>query len=125
MIGAKISEKRVREMVVRYLAEHSLPDAAAAPAEPEEIMVDHPLLDELRAVAAEVKLRFKSPWRNGNLIDIGLGVSDELYSCSPWCSPLNCATFASTGGDSTHFSFLIVDGGIWSCSTRHVDIHRN
>jgi hypothetical protein len=79
----------------------------------EEIEVNHPLLGELREVAAEAKVRFKSPWGDGNLIDLGLGVSDKLsYSCYDWCSPINCATFASTGVDGTHFSFLTVDGGI-------------
>lgn len=112
-IGVKLSEKGVREMVERYLAEHSLPDAVVARAEPEAIVVDHPLLDELREVAAEVRLRFKSPWGNANLMDIGLGVGDELsYSCYGWCSPLNCGTFASTGCDGTHFSLLMVDGEI-------------
>lgn len=112
-IGVNLSEKGVREMVERYLAEHSLPDAVVAPDEPEVIVVDHPLLDELRNVAAEVKLRFKSPWGNANLIDIGLRVGDELsYSCYGWCSPLNCGTFASTGCDGTHFSLLMDDGEI-------------
>ena len=113
MIGLKRSEKQVRELVERYLAEHSLPDAVDVREESEEIEVNHPLLDALRAVAAEANERFKSPWGDGNLIDLGLGVSEELsYSHYDWCSPLNCATFASTGIDGTHFSLLVVDGGI-------------
>lgn len=113
LIGVKRSEKQVRELVERYLAEHSLPDAVDVRDQSEEIEVNHPLLDELREVAAEAKERFNSPWGDGNLIDLGLGVSDALsYSCYDWCSPINCATFASTGIDGTHFSFLIVDGGL-------------
>lgn len=112
-IGVKLGESKVRELVESYLAEHSLPDADDALDEPREIALDHPLLDELREVAAEVRLRFQSPWGDGNLIDLGLGVSEELsYSCYDWCSPLNCATFASTGVDGTHFSLLLVDGAV-------------
>lgn len=112
-IGAKLGEGQVRDLVERYLAEHSLPDADEARDEPLKIVLNHPLLDELREVAAEVKVRFQSALGDGNLIDLGLGVSDELsYSHYDWCSPLNCATFASTGVDGTHFSLLLVDGGI-------------
>lgn len=116
-IGVELCESKVAELVERYLDEHSLPDADEAREEPQAIVLDHPLLDELREVAAEVKVRFKSPWGKGNLIDLGLGVSEELsYSHYDWCSPLNCATFASTGVDGTHFSLLLYDGGIVSDS---------
>lgn len=117
-IGVKHSENEVREMVKRYLAVHSLPDAVAAPIDRKDIVVNHPLLDELAEVAAEVKVRFKCSWGDGDLIYIGLGCVDGevSFSCYDWCSPLNCGTFASTGVDGTHFSLLVVDGAVVSDS---------
>lgn len=46
-----------------------------------------------------------APWEE--LDSLGLLFSDRLALSSRDATPGNCLTFASTGGDGTHFSFLV------------------
>lgn len=41
-----------------------------------------------------------------DLADVGLAIHDELRRNGYDCTPANCLTFASTGGDGVHFSII-------------------
>ncbi len=41
-----------------------------------------------------------------DLADVGLAIHDELRRNGYDCTPSNCLTFASTGGDGVHFSII-------------------
>jgi len=71
------------------------------------IEVHHALYGRLRKLDVEAAKRFPRQFFPG-LGSLGLILNRKLdqgrYS---WCTPLNCRTFANTGGEGVHFSFLI------------------
>lgn len=103
--GLKKSPIEIRQMVENYLAEHSVPSPQPFYPEPTVYL---PLLDELRLIDKELQERASNEVEKYGLSEVGLGVEDNFdgnrYS---FCTPLNCRTFAATGGDGVHFSFLI------------------
>jgi hypothetical protein len=70
------------------------------------VRVQHPLLDALRDFDAEAAQRFPADFDNG-LGQMGLLLHPRLENCGYWCTPKNSLTFASTGGDGVHFSFIV------------------
>jgi hypothetical protein len=76
--------------------------------------VDIPLLDQLREINAEVRTRYLDVHGRAETLDrIGLILDDELDDHRyDQCTPLNCRTFAGTGGDGVHFSLLVINGEI-------------
>jgi len=103
--GLKKSPVEVRQMVENYLAEHSVPNPQPYFSEPTVYL---PLLDELRLMDKELQERASNEIEKYGLGEVGLRIEDELDgSRYSFCTPLNCRTFASTGGDGVHFSFLI------------------
>jgi hypothetical protein len=78
------------------------------------IRVQHLLLTTLRSLDKEAATRFTCPLScPPGFGSIGLILNSRLdQSRYSFCTPLNCRTFAGTGGDGTHFSLLILDGQI-------------
>lgn len=114
-LGESRTKNDVRKMVNDYLDEHSAPDADTA-AGFSRIKVDHPLLDALRLVDEEMCRKFQRQDVPA-LFDLGLRLDRELdASRYPSCTPNNCRSFASTGGDGVHFSLLIQDHAITEAS---------
>lgn len=77
------------------------------------ISCNHPTLNKLRRLDSEAARRFPAPFpRDPGLGALGLimwrGLQHRYYPCTP----LNCWTFAHTGGDGVHFSLLALDGSI-------------
>src|SRR5581483_8608045 len=77
----------------------------------ESITICLPLLGQLRGFDRELKRRSRGGHRGG-LSAIGLTLLRKPASHHYWCTPLNCLTFAATGGEGAHFSFLAVDGRV-------------
>jgi hypothetical protein len=77
----------------------------------QEVVVDLPLLDALRELAAEAARLLPSIYDYG-LGPLGLLLEARLDRWQYYCTPLNCRTFATTGGDGTHFSLLVRDARI-------------
>ena len=79
--------------------------------EESHVKVAHPLwnsLLDLDNIAAE---RFPSRFDPG-FGSLGLRLFRELEHYEYWCTPTNTLTFACTGGDGVHFSFLVRDAKI-------------
>jgi hypothetical protein len=78
--------------------------------------VDHPLLERLQKLDREVARQFPDATFPG-LWTIGLRLDRKLDK-SRWShyTPTNCRTFASTGLDGVHFSFLVQDGMVRATS---------
>lgn len=116
--GETRTEGEVRALLQRYLDEHSVPESEQI--ELEEfvgIEVDLPLLEELHEIDAEMAELFPPRIGLTCLWDLGLRLDEDLdASRYEHITPLNCRTFASTGGDGVHFSFLVQDGVINSGS---------
>lgn len=113
-LGRKCTLPYVYDLVQQYLIEHSDPEAVPASEALRGIEIDHPLLEELRKVDREVVERLRGlPPCDVGLGYLGLyvptGLGGARYS---WCTPNNCCTFASTGGEGVHFSFLVQDDAI-------------
>jgi hypothetical protein len=74
--------------------------------------VDHPLLGRLRQLDKEAARRFPRPRHfDPGLGSLGLILDRQLdQSRYSYSTPLNCRTFAHTGGEGVHFSFLVEDG---------------
>jgi hypothetical protein len=70
------------------------------------ISIFHPLLDALREFDAEAAQRFPADYDNG-LGQMGMLLHSKLDNWGYWCTPKNSLTFASTGGDGVHFSFIV------------------
>ncbi len=62
-----------------------------------------PTLQKLHGVRGSAKSEFFM-----GLGTIGLNLTDLVYG-GYWCTPRNSVTFAHTGGDGTHFSYVILD----------------
>ena len=108
--GESLAKADVHATVVRYLDEHSAPDAMTAEEANRPVRVAHPLLDELHALNDEIRKSLTTAFGPASLGDVGLILDDELdASRYDFCTPANCRTFARTGGGGTHFSFLVKD----------------
>jgi len=76
------------------------------------LSIYHPLLQRLRQFDRELNRRFRSAmfpgvWAAGLRLDKKLG--QTRYTGD---TPLNCRSFADTGGDGVHFGFLVDEGKI-------------
>ena len=68
------------------------------------------LLTQLRKANREASRLFPQEFDKG-FGAVGLILMRTLVNnYYDWCTPLNCWTFAGTGGDGVHFSFLEKDG---------------
>jgi hypothetical protein len=82
-------------------------------------MTDYPIsLRDLWAFDANVRSRIKLPrWADPGIGCLGLilvpALDGHRYN---WCTPLNCRTFAGTGGEGVHFSLLLKDGTVSEAS---------
>lgn len=117
-VGRPQSRESLQAQVEKYLREHSLANADSISPTRLPVSVNVPLLDELRRIDHEMRARFKDMHgRPASLPRLGLGLDknldDHRYG---HCTPLNCRTFAGTGGDGHHFSFLVLDGAITESS---------
>jgi hypothetical protein len=77
----------------------------------DRVIIDHPLWDRLCELDQIAKERFPSRF------DPGFGVLGLILSSPPspggyFCTPRNSLSFAWTGGDGVHLSFLVQDGRI-------------
>jgi hypothetical protein len=109
-------------------------DEVVIPMPKQPIRADLPLLKELRRINAEMGRLFPRQRMDpslrvlfqesaegrralklietSGLYQLGLILDEEIdQSRADWCTPINCRTFARSGGES-HFSLLIQDGTI-------------
>lgn len=112
--GRPRTKAALQSQIACWLAESSSPDAETVSPVRRRIGVRLPLLYELRQIDDEVAARFIGMHgRPATLECIGLILDEELDdSRYNHCTPLNCRTFANTGGDGEHFSLLVVDDAI-------------
>ncbi len=75
------------------------------------VAVEHSLWKKLRALDKAATKRYLSDFFPG-FGPLGLILHPRLKRCGYWCDPTNCLTFASTGGDGVHFSFVVRDGKV-------------
>jgi hypothetical protein len=113
-MGRRKPRDEIRRQIDAFLGERALPDAEAMSPVRQPITIDLPLLDELRAIDKEVQAKFIGMHnRPATLECIGLILDAELdASRYDHITPLNCRTFAYTGGDGAHFSLLVLEGTI-------------
>lgn len=117
-VGRPQKRESLTTQVEKYIQENSSPEAESISLTRLPVTVDVPLLEELRLIDQEMQARFVD-WhgRPATLHALGLGLDknldDHRYG---HCTPLNCRTFAGTGGDGHHFSFLVIDGAITESS---------
>jgi hypothetical protein len=117
-VGRPQSRQSLQAQVEKYLREHSVADADSISPTLLPVTVSVPLFDELQLVDQELRERFVD-WhgRPASLFELGLGLDKKLDDHRyDHCTPLNCRTFAGTGGDGHHFSFLVVEGAITESS---------
>ena len=82
----------------------------------QRVRVDHPLLRRLRRLKKEAARRFPDELFPG-FERLGLRFDRKLdQSRYSDYTPLNCRTFADTGGDGVHFSLLVLDNLICNSS---------
>ena len=67
--------------------------------------ITHPTFDRLRELDKEIARRFPSEYDLG-LGGVGLILTPKLPTGGYHCTPTNSRTFAGTGGEGVHFSFL-------------------
>jgi hypothetical protein len=108
------SAEAVQSMIDRYLDEHSVPNPLPVGLAHQEVQVDLPLLYQLYSIDEQVQARIIGMHGRPATLDcVGLGLDRHLDSSRyDHCTPLNCRTFAGTGGDGAHFSLLMLDGMI-------------
>ncbi len=75
------------------------------------VAVDHPLWETLLALDKVAAKRFPSKFDPG-FGSLGLILHARLKRYEYWCDPVNCLTFATTGGEGVHFSFVVQDGKV-------------
>jgi hypothetical protein len=73
------------------------------------VRVDHPLLEHLRRLDKEADRRFPGGCFAG-FGNLGLILDRRLEQSRYSCTPINVRTFANTGGEGVHFSFIVRDG---------------
>lgn len=78
---------------------------------PKRITIKHPLWDQLRKLDKAAAKRFPVDFYKG-FGRLGLILRSPPKYGDYWCTPTNTLTFAGTGGDGVHFSFLVDDGKI-------------
>lgn len=88
-----------------------IPNKRPALEENKDATVDHPLLEKLRKADAVAAKRFPSR-SNPGFSALGLLLHPQLERFDYWCTPKNVVTFARTGGNGVHFSFLAHDGKV-------------
>ena len=114
-IGKPLAKPEVRALVSRYLSEHADTEAAPRDSAWPHVAVNHPLLRQLQEF--DQGLAAQGSAESLDLGNVGLYLDSELdQSRYAHCTPNNCRTFATTGGDGVHFSLLIVDGSITEAS---------
>jgi len=75
----------------------------------QRVRVDHPLFERLRQLDLEAARRFPGRFDQG-FGSLGLILDKKIdQSRYSFCTPVNCRTFARTGGEGVHFSFLVQD----------------
>jgi hypothetical protein len=117
-VGRPKTRESLTKQVEHYIQQNSLPDAEGISPTRLPVTVNVPLLDELRLIDQEMQARFVD-WhgRPATLHALSLGLDKQLDDHRyDHCTPLNCRTFAGTGGDGHHFSFLVIDGAITESS---------
>jgi hypothetical protein len=68
---------------------------------------------ELQEFDEKEARKFKLSRGDPGLVALGLMIGDKLDEFRyDWCTPSNCLTFATTGGNGIHFSFLVENGTI-------------
>jgi hypothetical protein len=67
--------------------------------------ITHQTLERLREVDKEIAFRFPSEYDLG-LGGVGLLLRSKLTNGRYYCTPTNSRSFAGTGGEGVHFSFL-------------------
>jgi hypothetical protein len=72
------------------------------------ISVDLPLLSRLYDLNRELAEKFPTP-RSEGLGQMGLRLESRLQPGGYWSTPINSLSFGNSGGDGTHFSFLLID----------------
>jgi hypothetical protein len=116
--GRSITRESLQKQVTHYLSQNSLPNAETISECRLPVKVEVPLLDELRIIDKEMQAKFVDMHgRPATMHWLGLGLDEKLDDHRyAHCTPLNCRTFAGTGGDGHHFSFLVLDGQITESS---------
>ncbi len=79
------------------------------------IQIDHPLLDRLHQLHHDAAIRFPRSFDTG-FACLGLALQEPPGQTRYHNTPLNATSFASTGVDGTHFSFLHQDGMVTNAS---------
>jgi hypothetical protein len=117
-VGRSRTRESLIKQIEKYIEEHSLPDAEGISQTRLPVTVNVPLLDELRLIDEEMQARFVDVHgQPATLHWLGLGLDKKLDDHRyGHCTPLNCRTFAGTGGDGHHFSFLVIEGAITESS---------
>lgn len=75
------------------------------------VKVDHPLWEKLRRLDRVLARFFPEDILPG-FDALGLMLHSRFRNGGYWCTPSNTLAFAGTGGDGTHFSFLVQDGRV-------------
>ena len=76
------------------------------------VIVNHPLLDRLKELSKEVSSQFSTESIH-SLDDAGFAWFLNKYMWGGYeATPLNSVSFASTGGDGDHFSFLVQNDAV-------------
>lgn len=75
------------------------------------VNIKHQLWDKLRVLDKEATKRFPADFDRG-FGSLGLILHDPPDRSEYWCDPLNGLTFASTGGNGVHFSFIAQEGKV-------------
>lgn len=88
------------------------------------VRIHHPLLDALREFDAEAAQRFPADYDFG-LGQMGMLLRSKLGNGGYWCTPKNSLSFASTGCDGVHFSFILRNNAITEDSPVIVTVPAN
>jgi hypothetical protein len=94
------------------------PEKAAGPANPplpdgSKITVNVPLFDELWELDGEIRKRFPDKRYHGlDALGVMFSKPDQLKREGYYRTPTNTVAFCNTGGDGTHFSFLVRDARV-------------
>lgn len=70
------------------------------------IAINHPIWVELKRLNEQAAVRYPHPYLDRGFGALGLILSDIDSMRYDFCTPANCYSFAGTGGNGVHFSFL-------------------